>query len=448
MIERKAYAQLKEWKKKNGATALLIEGARRVGKSTLAEEFAKNEYRSYLMLDFAIVPSSVKELFDVYGDNLDALFLYLSTYYGVTLYPRESLIIFDEIQLFPKARGLIKYLVHDGRYDYIETGSLISIKKNTEDILIPSEEEPLRLNPLDFEEFLIARGEASLVHVLQQAANDLVPLPQAIHMKSMHLFREYILVGGMPQAVDTYIKTSSFAETDQVKRLILNLYRNDITRYAKGYESKVTAIFDEISSQLSKQEKKFTLASLGTNARRANYEEAFFWLQDAQIANLCYNNTDPNVGLGLHRDSPTLKCYMADTGLLISHVFSDNRSTPEHVYRDILFDKLSLNEGMFAENIVAQSLVATGHSLYFYSRSDRANASERMEIDFLIVDDSARAKLSPIEVKSNKRYGLTSMDKFSAKYARKTGRQHVLHTKNISVEQNRVFLPIYMAGYL
>ncbi|MCL2756665.1 MAG: AAA family ATPase [Coriobacteriia bacterium] len=448
MIERKAYTLLQEWKSRNGTTALLIEGARRVGKSTLAEEFAKKEYRSYLLLDFATVPDDVKELFYIYSDNLEALFRYLSTYYGMILYPRESLIIFDEIQLFPQARGLIKYLVADGRYDYIETGSLVSIKKNTENILIPSEEEPLRLNPLDFEEFLAAKGEDGLSLVLQQSAASLDPVPQAIHRKAMSLFREYILVGGMPQVVDTFVKTGSFAEADRIKRLILNLYRNDISRYAKGYESKVVAVFDDISSQLSKQEKRFTLASLGRNARSRSYEDAFFWLQDASIVNFCYNSTDPNVGLGLHRERLTFKCYMADTGLLVSHAFSDKRKTLEQVYRSILFDKLEINEGMFMENIVAQSLVASGHSLFFYSRSDREDADERMEIDFLIVDDSTQAKVCPIEVKSKKQYSITSLEKFKKKFSRKIGQQYVLHTKNISIEGDRVFLPLYLVGYL
>ena len=448
MIERKAYKELVEWKARNGTSALLVEGARRVGKTTLVEDFARREYRSYLLIDFAKAKRDIRELILSNYDDLDALFRNLSVYYNVALHPRESLVVLDEVQLFPPARGMIKQLVADGRYDYIETGSLVSIKKNTEGILIPSEEEPLALNPLDFEEFLAACDNRKMADVLQETMDTLTPLPDALHRKAMGLFREYLLVGGMPQAVTTYLSTNSFAEADRVKRMIIRLYRNDIVRYAKGYEGKVTAIFDEIASQLSKQEKKFTLASLDKNARQREYEEAFFWLKDARIANICYNNTDPSVGLGLHREQPTLKCYMADTGLLVTHALSDRRITSDDVYRSILLDKLGINEGMFAENIVAQSLTAAGHTLYFYSRSSRDNAADRMEIDFLTIGDGLKAKVCPIEVKSKRSYSLTSMNKFKAKFGKRVGRQYILHTKNLSIDGERLFLPIYLAGYL
>jgi predicted AAA+ superfamily ATPase len=448
MFERKAYHDLLKWKQRQGETALLIEGARRVGKSTLAEEFGKHEYRSYLLVDFSVATEDVKNLFREKRDDLDSFFQCLSVYFGVTLYPRDSLIIFDEVQLFPIARGFIKQLVADGRFDYLETGSLISIKRNVEGILIPSEEEPMDLRPFDFEEFLAAMGNDLLIPLLQETANTLKPLPEALHRKCMGLFREYVLVGGMPQVVEKYRQTHDFGECDRAKRLILNLYRNDISRYANGYESKVRAVFDDIPSQLSRHEKKFNLAALAKDARRRDYEEPFFWLQDAKIVNTCLNNTDPHMGLGLYRERPTLKCYLADTGLLVTQAFADKKATSQQVYREVLFGKLELNEGMLMENIVAQSLTAAGHSLYFYSRSNREESAERMEIDFLITQDAPRTRICPIEVKSTRRYALSSLDKFKAKFGKRVENQYILHTKNIKVDGDRIFLPLYLTAYL
>jgi len=449
MLKRKAYQQLLNWKKSSkGESALLIEGARRVGKSTVAEEFGKNEYRSYLVIDFSVVADDVKELFTTKRDNIDSFFTYLAAYFGSTFYERDTLIIFDEIQFFPPARGFIKQLVADGRYDFIETGSLVSIKQNINGILIPSEEDVLELNPFDFEEFLVALDETPLVAVMQQAARTLTPLPNAIHRKCMGLFREYMLVGGMPQAVAKYQETRNFGDVDRIKRGILALYRKDVGRFARGYESKVVSIFDDIPAQLSKHEKKFTLASLGKNARLRTYEDAFFWLEDARVANICFNAIDPHVGLGLYRERPTFKCYMADTGLLVSQAFSDKKATSQQIYRDILFDKLEVNEGMFMENIVAQSLKAAGHALYFFSRNNREDSSETMEIDFLITCGDTKSKICPIEVKSTKRYALSSLDKFAKKYGSRIGNHYVLHTKNLSTEGNRVYLPLYLSLYL
>jgi predicted AAA+ superfamily ATPase len=448
MIERKAYRDLLEWKKRNGQSALLIEGARRVGKSTLAEAFGRGEYRTYLIIDFSAVPDDVTSLFDTMRDDLDSFFRYLQAYYGVTFYPRDTLIVFDEVQLFPRARGFIKQLVADGRYDYIETGSLISIKKNVRDILLPSEEEAFALNPLDFEEFLTALGEGSLVGTLRSAMEGEQPLPDAIHRKALRLFREYVLVGGMPQAVDEYRKNGNFEEVDKIKRRILGLYRNDVARYAKGYEGKVLSLFDDIPAQLSRHEKKFRIASLGKNARVREHEEALFWLQDAKIVNICYNNMDPNVGLGLNRDRPSFKCYLADTGLLVTQAFADRGRTPSEVYREILMGRLELNEGMLMENVVAQSLKAAGHALYFYSRSSREDSSERMEVDFLIVRGAPKIRICPVEVKSGKRYALSSLNKFKDKFGKRVGAQFVLHTGNIRTEADRTFLPLYLAAYL
>lgn len=450
MLERKAYGALRAWKASSqGSTALLIEGARRVGKSTLVEKFGKAEYRSCLFIDFFTAPPEVKNYFQQMSTDLDSLFVYLSAFYGVKLYPRETLIVFDEIQFYPFARGLIKYLVADGRYDYIETGSLVSIKQNVRDIIIPSEERAIELNPMDFEEFCWAMGQAPLVDVMRNSAEQLKPLPDALHGKCERLFREYMLVGGMPAVVADYVESRDFGKIDAIKRDILTLYRNDIGRFAKGYEFKVGSVFDGIPGQLSKHEKKFSLSTLGGDPRMRTYEEAFFWLEDARIANICYNATDPGIGLALSRDQSTLKCYMADTGLLVTHAFSDNAHTSDKVFRDILLGKLSLNEGMITENAVAQALRANGHRLFFYSRFDREDASARMEVDFLITQEYANAggkmRTTPLEVKSTKRYGTASLDKFRKKFGKRVGREYVIHPKTLEVQGDRVHLPLYLA---
>lgn len=450
-MKRKIYDKLSEWKERsNGKSALLIDGARRVGKSYIAKEFAEAEYKSYILIDFNRTPKEITELFDNYLSNLDTLFMYLSNFYGTKLYVRESLIIFDEVQLCPRARSAIKYLVEDGRYDYLETGSLMSIKKNVKDILIPSEEEHIKMYPLDFEEFLWALGNDMLMPFIKEQFDKKKPMGQALHRKAMDFFRQYIIVGGMPQAVERYVETRDFDSVDRVKRSILELYRADIVKHAEGYEMKVEQIFEDIPSQLQKHDKKFKLSSLKKEARMRDYEDALFWLSDAMIANICYNSTDPNIGLKMNMDRTTLKCYMADTGLLISHAFDENGIATEEIYKKLLFDKLEVNKGMIIENIVAQMLRANGHKLYFYANASREDSSERMEIDFLIAKSkiSNRHNISPIEVKSGKNYTLSSLRKFTAKYAEQTHIPYVLHTGDLKEDDGTIFLPLYMTPCL
>lgn len=381
---------------------------------------------------------------------MDNLFLYLSNYFNVTLYERESLIIFDEVQLYPKARSAIKYLVEDGRYDYVETGSLMYIKKNVKDILIPSEEQHIDMHPMDFEEFLWALDNNNIMDFIKKSYETRKPLGQAMHRKVMDYFRQYMIVGGMPQAVQEYLDTRDFNKVDQIKRNILNLYRQDIGKHAEGYNLKVERIFDEIPAQLQKHEKKFRLASINKKARFREYEDAMFWLKDAMIMNPCYNSTEPSIGLKLNTDFMTLKCYMADTGLLISHSFDEKGIMTEEIYKKILFDKLEFNEGMIMENIVAQMLVASGHKLYFYSNPSREDSSSRMEIDFLIAKSkiSSRHNISPIEVKSGKNYTISSLNKFIQKYKEQLYIPYVLHTRDIKEENGILYLPIYMASLL
>lgn len=450
-MKRKIYTTLLDWKERRaGKTALLIDGARRVGKSYIVEAFAKKEYKSYIVIDFFTASQDVKDLFDNYLHDLDTFFLFLSNYYQVKLYPRETLIVFDEVQEFPRARGAIKYLVADGRYDYIETGSLMSIKKNVQDALIPSEEHHVKLYPMDFEEFLWALGDDMLMPFIKERFEKKQPLGPALHRKAMDLFRQYLIVGGMPQAVKEFVESRDFDEVDRVKRDILTLYRADMMKHAQGYEIKVARVFDEIPLQLQKHERKFKLADLEKNARMRDYEDALFWLDDAMIVNTCYNSTAPNIGLKLNMDRLTLKCYMADTGLLISHAFDENGIVSEEIYKKILFDKLEVNMGMIVENVVAQMLVASGHKLYFYSNPSREDKNARMEIDFLIAKDkiSNRHNISPIEVKSSTRYTLTSLRKFVAKYKEQTHIPYVIHPNDFKEEYGIVYLPLYMTPML
>lgn len=450
-LRRKIYTELLKWKEEEaGRTALLIDGARRVGKSYIVENFAKQEYKSYIIIDFNRVNQEVTELFENYLNDLDLFFMYLSNYYNVKLYERDTLIIFDEVQLFPRARAAIKYLVADGRYDYIETGSLMSIKKNVKDIVIPSEERHLRMYPLDFEEFLWALDNESLMDFIKVFFEKKKPLGAALHRKAMDYFRQYMIVGGMPQAVERYVETKDFERVDRVKRDILELYRADIVKHAQGYEMKVEQIFDDIPAQLQKHDKKFKLSSLKKEARFRDYEDAIFWLSDAMIVNVCYNSTAPNIGLKLNMDRVTMKCYMADTGLLISHAFDENGIVSEEIYKKLLFDKLEVNKGMIMENIVAQMLVASGHKLYFYNNPSRDDASLRMEIDFLIAKSKITSKhnISPIEVKSGGKYTLTSLKKCREKYTEQLDMLYVLHKNDLKVEEGIVYLPLYMTPLL
>lgn len=448
---RKAYQELLNWKnEEKGKRAIMIDGARRIGKSYLALEFAKNEYDSYILIDFYTAPDEVKEIFEEYLSDLDTFFLRISAYYSVNLYERKTLFIFDEVQFFPRARAAIKYLVADGRYDFIETGSLLSISKNTKDILIPSEERHLKINPMDFEEFLLALGNESLLPVLKDSFEKKIPLGQALHRKAMDLFRLYLIVGGMPQAVKEYVESKNFERVDRIKREILELYRNDIKKHAKGSELKAEAIFDEIPAQLSKHEKKFKISSLKKEARMRDYDDAFMWLNDSRIVNICYNADEPNIALKMNMTRASLKCYLADTGLLISHAFDENGIVSEEIYKKLLFGKLEVNEGMIFENIAAQMLTASGHKLYFYSKSDNEDASSRMKVDFLITKNkvTARHNIQGIEVKSTKRYTLTSLNKFRKKYEEYAGSCFVLHTADFREENGIIYLPVYMTMFL
>ena len=447
MFERKIYKKLLAWKKEaSGEKALLIEGARRIGKSTIAEEFGKREYKSYLLIDFNDVSPVVIDAFEKYLNDLDTFFLILSTEYNTTLYPRESLIIFDEIQQYPKARQSIKKLVSDGRYDYMETGSLISIRENVKGITIPSEERSICMYPMDFEEFCFALGERKMTEYIRKCFAEKKPLEENLHHKAMMLFKQYILVGGMPKAVAKYLDNNrSFSAADIEKRDILALYRSDIGKIDRNYRSKVLSIFDRIPSFLSQHEKRVRLSSIEEKSTFPMYEETFFWLGNSMIVNECFNCVDPNVGLSINEDRTAIKCYMGDTGLLISHAFDENELAEENLYKQILLDKLSINDGMIFENAVAQCLVANGYRLFFHTEYNAEKKRNDIEIDFLISNGSKiKQKLFPIEVKSGTKYTTKSLDRFIEKYHGRIGQAYIIHTKNLCKKGEVLCIPSYM----
>lgn len=450
-MRRKIYDKLLRWKNEDaGSVAIMIDGARRVGKSYIAEEFARNEYKSYILIDFVKVSDSVKQYFIDYKDDYDSLFMRLSLHFQVKLYDRDSVIIFDEVEEFPKAREAIKFLVEDGRYDYIETGSLISINENVQGIHLPSEERRIKMYPMDFEEFLWALGDEMMMPFIKDCYNKNKPLDEGLHRKAMDYFRQYMIVGGMPQAVKKYVETKDFEATDRIKRDIIQLYRDDIKKYAKGFTNKVLKIFDTIPGQLQKHEKKFRLSSLKNEARFREYENSFIWLEEAMIVNVCYASTEPSIGLKLKEDESTFKLYLGDTGLLITLSFDERTLEQNELYRKLILDKLEVNKGMLVENIVAQMLTSEGHNLYFYSSYSKESSEDTMEIDFLIRKSqiSNRHNICPIEVKTGKNYTTSSLDKFRKKFGSYLGKAYIIHDGQYKINGDITYLPYYMTPLL
>lgn len=445
-MKRKIYNKLKEWKdSSNGGSAILIDGARRIGKSWIAEEFAKNEYESYILIDFNNPPEGILDLLDRGFSNLDSLFAELSLLTDIRLYPRKSAIIFDEVQLYPKARAAIKYLVKDGRYDYIETGSLVSINHNVDGIVIPSEERRIDMYPMDFEEFLWACGQEDLWKFIKDSFTAKRPLGNALHRKSMQLLRAYILAGGMPQSILKYVDSKDFREMDNIKRDILSLYRNDISKYAGRQAPKVSRLFDSIPGALKQPSKRIRPSKLKAGSRMRDFSDAIFWLNESRVVNFCCSVSEPNIGLALTEDESKLKAYLGDTGLLVSMAFSAEKLVADGIYRKILLDKLEFNKGMIIENFVGQQLRAAGHPLYFYYDS-----TDRTEIDFLIAKESvtSRHNIIPIEVKSTTRYTTSSLEKFRRKYDRFIDSSIILHSGDLELKDGILHLPLYMTGLL
>lgn len=446
VFKRKIYSKMLDWKKRSaGKTALLIEGARRIGKSTIAEEFAKNEYEQYLVIDFSNVKQEIRNLFDDISD-LQFFFLSLQSLTGTRLLPGKSVVIFDEVQFCPKARQAIKHLVKDGRYDYIETGSLISIKKNIQNILIPSEERRLSMFPLDFEEFLWAIGKEPTFDLIRYSYDKLKPLGESVNREMMRLFRLYMLVGGMPQAILEYLGGTDFSTVDDVKRDIIRLYIDDFRKIDEN--GRAASIFTSIPSELARNTLRYKVGSVIENARISRLGEVFADINDSKTVNFAYHANDPGVGFALHAGYDFFKMFLADTGLFITLAFMDRDYTDNEIYRKLLSDKLPADLGYVYENVVAQLLVSAGHSLYYYTFKNRVSEESEprtYEVDFLI---SRKDKICPIEVKSSGYKSHKSLDEFQRKYSSRIKERYLLYTKDLKKEGDILCLPVYMAGVL
>ncbi len=441
LFKRKIYDKLLRWKEESaGRTALLIEGPRRVGKSTVAEEFGRREYKSFLLIDFSTCSLAVKKLFDDLSD-LNYIFLQLQLEYHVQLHERESLLIFDEVQLCPKARQAIKALVKDHRYDYIETGSLISIRKNVQDILIPSEEQRVYMFPMDFEEFLWAQGDETTVPLLAALFASKRPLGDA-HRKLMRSFRLYMLVGGMPQAVEAYLSSNNFQVVDQVKRNILSLYEDDFRKIdATG---RLSLLFDAIPAQLSKNASRYQVSALFPQSRVDSMLPLLSELIDSRTVLCAYHVNEPGPGMAATKDLTRFKLFLADTGLFVTLAFKDKDFTENELYKKLLSDKLPANLGYLYENITAQVLAAQGHQLYYYT-FPTDSGKKNYEVDFLI---SQGAKISPLEVKSSGYRTHASLDAFGRKYSAHIAQKYLIYTKDFQKSEDTLCLPAYMAAFL
>lgn len=449
IIKRKIYDKLKTWKEiSNGSSAILIEGARRIGKSTIVEEFAKNEYADYIVLDFAKETDVIKNIFVENIGDMTQFFRNLFLAKGKSLPQRDAVIIFDEVQLFPQARQAIKYLVADGRFDYIETGSLISIKKNVKDILIPSEEERIKMYPLDFEEFLWATGDRVSADAIRENFESKKAFDEGIHRKLMQKVREYMAIGGMPQAVVAYIEGKTYEQIDYIKRRILDLYEEDLKKYDDDNREKASVIFKTIPEQLQNKNSHFKFSLVDKNARYKNYVDAVGFVAESMIGSECINITKPVVSLEAYADRSNFKLYMGDTGLLVTQYMRSDDYSAGDLYKALIFNNLSIDQGMLFENIVAQMLRASGHQLYFHEFVYQENESvkeKKYEIDFLIVK---KKKLCPIEVKSSNYKTHKSIDMLVKKYQLKTEDKYVIYTKNYMRDGNIHYIPLYMAWLL
>ncbi len=441
VFKRKVYNLLKDWKETaNGKSALLLEGARRIGKSTIVEEFGRKEYRSYILIDFNEASSDVKSLFDNLMD-LDYIFLYLQNVYKTTLYERESVIIFDEVQQCPKARQAIKYLVKDGRYDFIETGSLISIRKNTKDISIPSEEHRLEMFPMDYEEFRWAMDDEVTMPLMQKLFDKRMSLGDGLNRQKMRELRLYMLVGGMPQAIDSYLETNNLQQVDIVKRQIIQLYADDFLKIDPT--GKISKLFMAIPSQLSRNLMRYQPTPIVGNVGANKIDEMILCLEDSKTINVAYHADDPNIGMSLTADYGKYKLYVGDTGLFVTMAFWDKNFTENVIYQKLLNDKLTANLGYVYENLIAQMLRASGNKLFYYTFAK--DDTHSYEIDFLL---SRGSKLCPIEVKSSGYRTHASLDAFCRKYSDRIKQAYLIYTKDLHKDSNILLVPAYMTPLL
>lgn len=444
-FKRKIYDKLLKWKELSaGTSAILLEGASRIGKSTIVEQFARNEYDDFMILDFARESEDVKNNFVQNMDDLDTFFRNLFLLKGKSLKGKKCALIFDEVQLFPLARQAIKYLVQDGRYEYIETGSLISIRKNVKDILIPSEEYRIKMYPMDFEEYLWAVGDMVTYDAIKNAYEKRKPLGDAIHRKIMKTFRNYMVVGGMPQAVSAFVEGKTFAQIDFIKRNILHLYEEDLAKYDIDNTQKASVIFKTIPEQLENKNSHFKFSVIDKNARYRDYVDAVSFIAESMIGNECINVTKPEIALELFADRSNFKLYMGDTGLLVTQIMNNKDETDENIYKSLIIDNLGINQGMVIENIVAQMLRVSGHDLYFheYLYTPAGSAKEKKyEIDFITVKNK---KICPIEVKSSGYTSHKSFDYLVEKYQMKMQDRFIIYTKDLKYQDGILYVPIYM----
>ena len=449
VFKRKVYDKLLEWKELSaGTSAVLLEGARRIGKSTIVEEFAKREYDDYMILDFAKENKDIKNNFIENIDDMDTFFRNLFLLKGRSLKGKKCVLIFDEVQLFPMARQAIKYLVADGRYEYIETGSLISIRKNVKDILIPSEEYRIKMYPMDFEEYLWAIGDDVTYTAIKSAFEKRKSLGDAVHRKIMKVFRTYMAVGGMPQAVDAYVNGKTFAQIDFVKRNILQLYEEDLVKYDTDNREKASVIYRTIPEQLENKNSHFKFSLVDKNARYQNYVDAVSFIAESMIGNECINVTKPEVALELFSDRSNFKLYMGDTGLLVTRIMKNRDETDENLYKALIIDDLGINQGMILENVVAQMLKASGHELYFHEYLYKPEGNEKekkYEIDFITVK---KKKICPIEVKSSNYKSHKSFDYLLKKYQLKMEDRYIIYTKELKYEDGITYIPVYMTPFI
>lgn len=449
IFKRKVYKKILEWKNLSaGESALLLEGARRIGKSTIVEEFAKREYDDYMILDFAKENKDIRNNFIENMDDLDTFFRNLFLLKKRSLKGKSCLLIFDEVQLFPIARQAIKYLVADGRYDYIETGSLISIRKNVKDILIPSEEYRIKMYPMDFEEYLWAQGDNVTFDAVKDAFEKRKPLGDAIHRKIMKTFRTYMAVGGMPQAVEAYVNGKTFSQIDFIKRNILNLYEEDLAKYDTENREKASIVYRTIPEQLENKNSHFKFSLIDKNARYQNYIDAVSFISESMIGNECINVTKPEVALELFSDRSNFKLYMGDTGLLVTQIMKNQDEADEDLYKALIIDNLGINQGMILENMVAQMLRASGHGLYFHEYLYQPGENERekkYEVDFITIK---KKKICPIEVKSSNYKSHKSFDYFGKKYQLKMQDRYIIYTKDLKYEDGIMYIPIYMTMFI
>lgn len=442
VFKRKIYEELLQWKQTDeGRTAVLIQGARRVGKSTIAQEFAANEYETYVLVDFAACSAEIRDLFNDVSD-LNRIFMRLQLEYGTELKERKSAIIFDEVQLAPKARQAIKYLVKDGRYDYIETGSLISIRKNVKDILIPSEEVKLQMYPMDYEEFKWALGDTATIKLLQGCFQNKTSLGDALNRKLMRDFRLYMLVGGMPQVVASFIETNNLEKIDSVKRSIITLYEDDFNKIDPT--GNASRIFRQIPAQLSSNANRYQTWSATDGRRSSDMAEIISEIKESMVVNMAYHANDPSAGMALHQDPGKYKMFAGDTGLFVTLAFWDKKFTDNTIYHKLLSDKLTADLGYVYENAVAQMLKATGHELYYYT-FPTDSGKHNYEVDFLVADGD---KVTPVEVKSSGYKAHVSLDAFCRKFSARIRNKYLVYTKDLRKEADMLYLPVYMTMFL